>query len=162
MDQTRPHRTSLLQLAAQWKLLALMAVAQARRIVRGQRLGARGALTEAQILEAWLQMAILQVNAEIAAAPEGLLPPEEQEALDLLKTIAIGLMILLVAGHRHRNGRSHMTRRLLGLLIDFRLWWPDTADRRLLFALRFGFGVKSRRHTAYRALHIVGLVLKLT
>ena len=97
MDQTRPHRTSLLQLAAQWKLLALMAVAQARRIVRGQRLGARGALTEAQILEAWLQMAILQVNAEIAAAPEGLLPPEEQEALDLLKTIAIGLMILLVA-----------------------------------------------------------------
>ena len=97
MDQTRPHRTSLLQLAAQWKLLALMAVAKARRIVRGQRLGARGALTEAQLLEAWLQMAILQVNAEIAGAPEGPLTADEQDALDLLKTIAVGLMILLVA-----------------------------------------------------------------
>ena len=81
------------------------------------------------------------------------------------KWTAIGvrlLVILLVAGDRHRNGRSHMTRRLLGFRIDFRLWWPDTADRGLLLALRFGFGVKCRRHTAYRAFHIVGLVLKLT
>ena len=84
-----PFRSPLARLAARWSLFAMMLVALARQVIAARRQGALGGVRQAELLEAALYTALVQLSADIAAAAkaDARASPEDEAALVQLKTV---------------------------------------------------------------------------
>ena len=83
-------------LAAQWRVLGMMAVAIGRQVSLATKMRSRAGVHEAEMLEAFLYAALVKLSRQIAVYSENGVPtcPEEARALEYLKSVHIHLSIL--------------------------------------------------------------------
>ncbi len=99
-----PPFSPILALAAQWQVLGMLAVAIGRRVSLATKMRARAGVHEAEMLEAWLYAALVQLSGQITelSGPRAPTCPEEARALDYLKTVQamLGVLALMIAQMR--------------------------------------------------------------
>ena len=96
MFGARRIRSPLEQLAIQWSLFGQLLVVFARQVVLADKLCASGGIRKAELLEAAIYAALIQLSAEIARAkPRG---EKDRAALAHLKTVhaLLSVMALMV------------------------------------------------------------------
>ena len=91
--------TPLQALAGQWRVLAVMLVAFARQVSLAHKMRSEAGLHKAELLEAALYAALVQLSAEISAASQKPLRNRaDKDALAYLKTVhaLLGVTALMV------------------------------------------------------------------
>lgn len=98
MTYSPRHIPGFVRLAAQWRVLGLMALVLARECVRLQRGGQSRDIAKAEMLEVWLRLALFQLPQQIRAHCDGggALTEEEEGALAHLYSILGALAKLLL------------------------------------------------------------------
>ena len=114
-----PH-SPLIALALQWRALGMLAVAIGRQISLASKMRSNAGLHQAELLEAWLYAATLQIARQISDYSNRGAPtcPEEARALEYLKTVYTYLSILTL-------WTAQMRRDLAGITGA----WPGAAHR---------------------------------
>ena len=98
--------TTLLALAAQWSVLAKLAIVFAQQISMMKKMRSRSGAARAEMLEAWLYMAVTKLAADISvyAGNDARLNSEETRALEHMKVLYMTLsMLLLIVGEMRRG-----------------------------------------------------------
>ena len=99
MTTTATPFTPLQALAGQWRVLAVMLVALARQVSLAHKMRSEAGLHKAELLEAALYAALVQLSAEISAASQKPLRNRaDKDALAYLETVhaLLGVTALLV------------------------------------------------------------------
>lgn len=114
IKQYLPNRLDAL--AVKWRTLGMMAVAFARQIVMAEKMRAHSGAAKAELLEAWLYAALVQLSADIAAASDIRRPnKDERYALTYLKTAHALLSVLVLTISEIRRQLDRAAERLSNL-----------------------------------------------
>lgn len=124
------HMSGLQALAARWRILGLLAVAFAREVLSLKRRGAPDAIRKAEILEAWLFAAIIQISEDVKThAPDAeTLSDTDAEARHYLNVVYTYLMILALFVRQLASDMRVATEAFAALIPAMRIWHADKPD----------------------------------
>ena len=116
MKQGHSRLLSLESLAARWRVFAMMLVAFARQITLAEKQGALGDVRKAELLEAVLYAALVQLSSEITAAANAPRRTRaEAAAFVYLKTAHALLGVLALMVRRVKAALRALAERLAAL-----------------------------------------------
>jgi len=95
---------TLPNLAAQWRVLALMLFAFARQLSALEKTGVRGKAAQAEQFGLWAGAALSQINRQIALLSDRELDEDETFHLNHMKGIALALLMMVMLAHKLHAG----------------------------------------------------------